>query len=359
MRRLSCWSVSAFALLTLMSCGTRQDYHFPQESWSYHSSPEESGWATDQRATMDTYLSSRTEVTGMMVVHKGQVVYEYGNVSENSYIASCRKSILAILFGKYVENGQIDLDKSLSDLHISDLSPFLDIEKQATIQDLISARSGVFLPGSNGGDFRDLAPERGTVKPGTYWLYSNWDFNTAGFIFEKETGKDIYDELEEQLVEPLGFQDWDRSLQRKLGDSSVSIFPAYHMWMSTRDMARIGLLMLNNGKWDNQQVVPAAWVNEMIMQRTSFEEAQKNAPPLKRDGLDLGYGYMWWLVQNVEDPRLKGAFSAQGAAGQNITIFPAIEAVVAFKTNTDKGKRNSIQTQMNIMKNTVKMYRPE
>lgn len=99
---------------------------------------------------------------------------------------------MAILYGKYVENGIIDLDKSLRDLKIEDHTPFLEIEQSATIKDLISARSGVLLSGSNGGDFRRLAPERGSVKPGSYWLYSNWGFNVAGYIFEQETNRNIY-----------------------------------------------------------------------------------------------------------------------------------------------------------------------
>ena len=120
-----------------------------------------------------------------------------------------------MLFGKYVDSGVIDLDKTLEELNIDDVSPLLPIEKQATIKDLISARSGVFLSGSNGGDFRRYAPERGSVKPGDLWLYSNWDFNAAGYIFEQETKQDIYDDIEAQLAIPLQMQDWDKTLQTK------------------------------------------------------------------------------------------------------------------------------------------------
>ena len=294
----------------------------------------------------------------MVIIHEGQVVLEFGDLKENSYIASCRKSVLAMLYGKYVENGVIDLDKSLRELKIEDHSPFLEIEQSATIKDLISARSGVFLPGSNGGDLRSLAPERGSVQPGSYWLYSNWDFNLAGYVFEQETKRNIYDEIETQLVEPLGMQDWERSLQLKNGNLEVSKFPAYHMWLSTRDMARVGLLMLRKGKWKEKQVVPKKWVEEIITQRTSYLEAQKNAPILKEDGLDLGYGYMWWLIENTEDVRLKNAYSAQGALGQNITVYPEIDVVLAFKTKSNYGRSNSIQTQMNVIRKAVEIYNP-
>ena len=343
--------------ILLFSCsGEGQIY--PDIDWATHQNPAEAGWGDTERSAFTRYIIDSTYITGLVIIHQGQIILEYGDLDENSYIASCRKSVLAMLYGKYVENGQIDLNKTLGALNIVDHKSLLEIEQSATIADIISARSGVFLPGSNGGDFRRLAPPRGSVEPGSYWLYSNWDFNLAGYIFEEETNQNIYDEIEAQLVKPLQMQDWNRSLQLKNGNLEVSKFPAYHMWFSTRDMARIGLLMLRNGKWQEKQVIPEAWVEEMITQRTSYQEAQKNAPILKEDGLDLGYGYMWWLIENTADKRLKNAYSAQGAIGQNITVYPEIDVVLAFKTKSDYRRRNSIQTQMKVIKKAVQMYHP-
>ena len=97
----------------------------------------------------------------------------------------------------------------------------------------------------------------------------------------------------------------------------------------------------------------------MIKSRTSYADAQKNVALLKKDGLDLGYGYMWWLLENQKSPYLKGAYSAQGAAGQGITVYPNTQTVVAYKTNTDKKKRNSIQTQMEVIKLAGQLYRED
>ncbi len=346
-------------LITLffLSCsGEAQTY--PDSNWVVNENPAKSGWRDEDRSAFTQYIIDSTNITGLTIIHKGEIVLQYGDIEETSYIASCRKSVLAMLYGKYVDNGQIDLNKTLGELQIEDHSPLLEIEKSATIKDVISARSGVFLYGSNGGDFRRMAPERGSVKPGSYWLYSNWDFNLAGHIFEQETNQNIFDEIEVQLAKPLQMQDWDRSLQRKDGDLTVSKFPAYHMWFSTRDMARLGLLMLRNGKWKEQQILPKDWVQEMINQRTSYKEAQKNVPVLKKDGLDLGYGYMWWLVENTEDYRIKNAYSAQGALGQNITVYPEIDVVLAFKTKSDYRRGNSIQKQMKVIRKVAATYRP-
>ena len=194
-----------------------------------------------------------------------------------------------MLYGKYVENGKINLEKTISELGIDDVQGLLPIEKKANIQDLISARSGVYHPEGYPGGMQQFAPERGSVEPGSYWLYSNWDFNVAGYVFEQESGGNIYDEIEKQLAIPLEMQDWDRSVQHKDGDTTISKYLAYPMWFSTRDMARIGLLMLYKGKWNDKQVISESWVDEMIAQRTSFEEINENVPVFKeiRDSVRL------------------------------------------------------------------------
>ena len=133
------------------------------------------------------------KTTGLLVVVGGKVLFEYGDIQQLSYIASVRKSVLAMLYGNYVAEGTIKLDTSLKELGIDDHGGLLPVEQQATIDDLITARSGIYHPASNGGDSSADAPERGSQKPGEYFLYNNWDFNCAGFIFEKLTGKDIYD----------------------------------------------------------------------------------------------------------------------------------------------------------------------
>ena len=189
---------------------------------------------------------------------------EYGDVKAVSYLASVRKSVLAMLFGNYVASGRIRLDKTLEQLKIDDHGGLLPVEQQATVADLLGARSGVYHEASNAGDNLADAPPRGSQKPGTYYLYSNWDFNALGTIFEQETGHSIYDALERDLARPIGMQEFDRSTHRRNGDASKSVHLAYHMNFSTRDMARIGYLMLRGGNWNGQQIVPRDWAARIV-----------------------------------------------------------------------------------------------
>ncbi|HVW15011.1 MAG TPA: serine hydrolase [Mucilaginibacter sp.] len=346
--------------LLLAAVHTTLAQNAPGKEWRYFSDEQKSGWNLKRLDTLHAFLVDSTPVTGYMIIQHGGVVFQYGDVQENSYIASCRKSVLAILYGPYISSGRIKLNKTLKDLGIDDTGGLLPEEKDATVRDIISARSGVYHPASYPGDFLSLAPKRGSVKPGTYWLYSNWDFNVAGFIFEKETGRNIYDEVESRLAKPLQMQDWNRGLQHKEGDSTRSLYPAYPMWFSTRDMARVGQLMLNKGRWDGRQLIDSAWVVAMTTPHTTVAELNKSVPIFRGNKFQFGYGYLWWLWQNVPDPRLKGGYSAIGSMGQSITVFPATDLVIVYKTKADYERNTPFGATLKLLYYAAESYqKPE
>jgi CubicO group peptidase (beta-lactamase class C family) len=309
-------------------------------------------WQTDDRALspivkkrVRDYVES-LDTTGLVIVKGGKIGYQYGDTRVLSYLASSRKSVLSMAYGKYVENGTIDLSKTLADLNMDDnpvttpapkgsssgpttVPGLLPIEKTAKVRDLIMARSGVYHPASNPGDLLEFAPARGSKTPGSYWLYSNWDFNAAGFAFEKMTGKKIFDAVQDDLAKPIEMQDYDRHRQQMLGDPKASRYMAYHMWFSTRDMARLGLLMLHGGVWNGKQLVPAKWVTESTKAWTPYDELN----PADQRGGPWGYGYLWWVWDGPFDTgAFKGAYTSRGAYGQYITVMPGLGLVVAHKT---------------------------
>ena len=244
---------------------------YPDNEWEMMENISDYGWNQDKINELYRYAIDSTNATGIIVIQSGKMIYDYGDTHELSYIASVRKSLLSMLYGKYVENGTINLDKTLKELKIDDIGMLQDIEKSATILDILKSKSGVFHPASNPGGNEWLFPERGSKDPGSYFIYNNWDFNVAGFIFEQETGKDIYDAFESDIAKKIRFQQWDRSKQQKSGDTTKSKFLAYHFELSTRDMARIGYLMLRKGKWKGEQIIPESWVNKITSITTSYE----------------------------------------------------------------------------------------
>jgi CubicO group peptidase (beta-lactamase class C family) len=231
-------------------------------------------------------------------------------------------------------NGTIRLDKRLRDIGLDDKGGLLPTELDATIRDLLSARSGVYHPAANLGDASARAPARGSVRPGSYFLYNNWDFNVLGAILERETGQSIYALFSRDLAKPIGLQDWNDDpeayLQAIRNDTGLSNYPAHHFVLSTRDMARLGYLMLRRGQWAGREVIPARWVEESTGLFTSAEEVARTSPFIS----SLGYGYLWWIfdpAQSRQTP-LKGAYTASGAFGQYITVIPGLDMVVAHKT---------------------------
>jgi CubicO group peptidase (beta-lactamase class C family) len=301
---------------------------YPDTAWARVTVPECAGWSSAGLETVRNKLSGMA-TTSMLAIVGGRVFFEYGDPLVVSYLASVRKSVLSMLYGIYVERGVIDLDETLAQLGIDDVDGLTDDEKQATVRHLISARSGIYHAASNGGDDLASAPPRGSQAPGEYYLYNNWDFNAAGTVFELKTGLGIYDALERELVRPIGMRDFDRASHRRTGNRSRSMHLAYHMNLSTRDMARIGYLMLRSGAWNGRQIVPRDWVAESTSPITPVEEMN----PVSRRSGPFGYGYLWWVFDRPDlGPAYDGAYTGLGAYGQHILVMPALDLVVAHKT---------------------------
>ena len=299
----------------------------PGAEWA-KGKPEDHGFDPAVLAKVPDYIRAKNlGTTGLMVVSGGQVIFSYGDVAEVSYIASCRKSVLSMLYGKYVRNGTIKLSETVGELGIDDVGGLLPSEKRATVRDLITARSGCYHPASNpGGKTKGLT--RGKTMPGAKFVYNNWDFNVAGTVLEMKTGKSIFDVFDTDFA-----------------DATKSIHLAYYFHFSTRDMARVGELMLRKGKWGEKQLIPADWVEESLRPYSSFPGGG-------------GYGYMWWLEADKKYPdAFRGAFAAHGMYGQRITVFPALDTVVAHKVARNAKHRVSKEQYRELLYQILTAWR--
>jgi len=338
-------------LLLIGNMGCMQAQVYPGEHWDTLYNTAE--WTASKLKTMERFIIDSTHATGMVVIHKGKMIYQFGDIKELSYLASCRKSICAMLYGPFVENKTINLQETLESLGIDDIGGLLPIEKKATIQHVLNARSGVYHLASNAGDNTDKAPRRGSVQPGTYWLYNNWDFNVAGYILEKKTGRNIYALVDSIFAKPLQLEDWDIKAQHKDGDMTRSQYPAYHMWFSTQDMARFGYLMLRNGKWKDKQIISPAWVRTITSTVTPYEETLKD----NNVYYNFGYAYYWWTWDKpFNTGAYKNAYTASGAYGQYITVLPALDAVIAFKTKSIYQRGTGTGDYLKVLQRLVDAY---
>ena len=254
------------------------------------------------------------EIRGLVVLSGGKPVLTFGDPAAVDRIASCRKSFLSALYGIAVRDQKIDIDQTLGQVGIDDYARLTDIERGATVRQLLQAHSGVYIPSSaETAAMKAARPARGSHPPGTFWYYNNWDFNALGEIYQRLTGYSVFQAFEHQLARPLGFEDFDPMRHARFDyDPTAPRFPAYDLWLSARDMAKFGQLYLQKGRWHELTTRPTA--------------------PTGLEGIESGYGYLWW---GDLDPKASGlppgSYTAAGNGGRYIVVMPAIDTVVAMQ----------------------------
>ncbi|KAA0694498.1 class C beta-lactamase-related serine hydrolase [Neorhizobium sp. P12A] len=296
---------------------------FPKQAWD-EVDAQQRGWRRDLLSRAEQSAMEFGTISGF-IIHKGTVIASHGDPQRKILIRSMRKSFLSALIGIEVERGRIRLDDTLAELGIDDVNGLTASEQQATVRQLLQARSGIYHPAlAESKEMLATKPPRGSSQPGDRWYYNNWDFNALGTIYETATGQSVFDGVYRDIALPIGMQDFQPSDGEYLrGDASIH--PAYHMLMTSRDLARFGWLYLNRGRWHDAQVVPETWVHESVAAH-SF------------DGTN-GYGYMWWTTghdgeaQNTApSPYRKHMppfrYFAHGHHGQMIAVMPEKEIVI-------------------------------
>jgi len=303
---------------------------YPGEKWNQVEKPEELGYSSE-RLDKAKEFAEGLNTAAVVIVVDGAILDQWGEITTKYIVHSIRKSFLSALYGNYVRNGTIDLDATMKDLSIDDKEPSLtDLEKTATVQDLLKARSGIYHDAAaESPGMKALKPKRHSRKPGTFWYYNNWDFNALGTIFEQLTQKDIFDAFKSDIAESIRMEDYMPEDGMR-GRVPESIHTAYHFRMTARDMARFGLLMLRKGKWNGTQVIPKDWI----------EESTRAYSDARLYGSDA-YGYMWWVAEDghrfkhMSGVNLKqGTYSARGYGGHYIFVIPDYNMVVVHRVNT-------------------------
>ena len=305
---------------------------YPGEQWKTAAAPEQHGWSSGKLAKAREY-SKQIGSAAVMIVDDGVVVDAWGDITREYECHSMRKSLISALIGIHVDEGNIDLSKTMEDLSIDDWEPSLaPDEKEATVGDLIRARSGIYHPAlGESGLMKAVRPKRHSHAPGTFWYYNNWDFNALGTIFEQETGTRIFEEFDRRIAGPLQMENFQvgdcrYNTWENYAEGRTSMHRYYLFRMSARDLARFGLLFLREGKWRDRQIISAGWVRESTTGHS-------------RRGVDSGYGYMWWtgiksgLFPNVEVK--EHSYFASGSRGHKVIVLPYRKLVVVHRVNTD------------------------
>jgi CubicO group peptidase (beta-lactamase class C family) len=325
--------VWAACLFTLPNCSLAQ-YPLPAGL------PENHRLSSAKLDTLSRWLETSGS-SALLILVDGKLVYEWGATQPKHTVHSIRKALINSLYGIYVGNGTIDTTQTLATLGIDDKFRLSDAEKQATVADILKSRSGVYHPAAavSEGMLRDM-PDRNSKAPGEHFYYNNWDFNVAGYILEKKTGKSIYELFYQHIGQPLGM-DFGTNIQTLNGDEegffpdddtdgfyqyerSKSNYPAYHFRLSARDMALYGQLYLQNGNWNGQQLIPESWI-----------EASTTAYSITNPTYGIGYGMLWNVLMPTENRTAK-SFYHTGAGVHMLGVYPASRLVLVHRVNTEQ-----------------------
>src|SRR6185295_674313 len=145
--------------------------------WLQYGSRGDAGFAEEGLEKARRYADS-VRSGAVMIVRNGTVVQAWGDVARKLELHSVRKSIVSALYGIARDRHEIDINRTLGALGITDLVPLSEAERGARVRDLLAARSGVYLPAAYADAEQDSArPPRGSHAPNTFFWYNNWDFN--------------------------------------------------------------------------------------------------------------------------------------------------------------------------------------
>jgi CubicO group peptidase (beta-lactamase class C family) len=348
-------SLPLLAILLAVSCSTSRTELATAERpaigdspgpWLQYRDVQQAGF--DEQALLAVCERADSLRSGaLMAVFRGRVILACGDVERPFEAHSIRKSLVSGLYGVAVARGEIDLDATLAAVAIDDQTPLTAAERSATIRQVISARSGIYLPAAYAPTSQDRRPGRGTYSPGTHWFYNNWDFNVAGVIYERATGEDLYESFNRRLAKPLGMEDWDQTDGFRVYEPTKSRHPAHTFRISARDLARFGQLYLQDGRWEGQQLLPPDWIRESTRPHTD-------------DGDGTGYGYMWWTYQagstfTAKYPTLNRYtfYRGWGTGEQGLWVIPGADLVVVHRADTDHARTVGNEDHWKLVESVV------
>lgn len=272
-------------------------------------------------------------IRAVLVTVKGKTTverYYSSSAAATSNIHSVTKSVMSTLIGIAIDDGRIrDIDQTLAELLPRQLSSMAPPVKTITLRQILTMTAG--FPAEPPYGARDwVASILGATPeypPGERFAYSNAGSHLLSAILVQATGRSVLDYAREKLFTPLNISTtpavepifapenlpaYDRASFAWPTDPQGIHLGFNYLKLTARDMAKLGELWLNKGRWDGKHIVSESWTHEAT-------RAQSN---------DGGYGYHWWIVRADGHP----GFAAIGHRGQLVEVIPELQLVVVLST---------------------------
>jgi CubicO group peptidase (beta-lactamase class C family) len=273
-------------------------------------------------------------VSSLLLARHGQLIVEeyFGwSASRAHTVQSVTKSVTSLLAGMAIDRGRLSIGDRAVDFFpgYQPIANLDDRKRAMTVRDLLTMQTGLEWNESvyNASPLQRLNdcqcdwlrfvldwPMRET--PGTRWEYVSGGVILLGGIVGVATGERMDQFAAEQLFGPLGIENawWYSGLPNGLPHSGGGLN------LRPRDMAKLGQLVLDGGRWRGAQIVPESWIRESTQVRLSNVRSFGAYP--------ADYGYLWWTL-----PR--GIVTASGAQGQWIFVVPSLDLVVTITGESD------------------------
>ena len=322
-----------FATMLLSSCGgvgpDKPDY-WPTQGWRT-ATPESQGMDSALLLDMmDVIWQKDIDIDSVVLVRNGYIVldaYSYPRDAADPHnIYSCSKSVTSALIGIAIDRGYIkSVHQSAMEFFPEHLAKNLDADKQAmTLEHLLTMTTGLECRDSYRYHWIGLGQMKASAdwvqfmidlpmvkEPGTQFNYCNGATFLLSAILQQKAGMDALSFAQKHLLKPLGISDfmWPSNSQGiTVGYGKLHIRP--------RDMAKFGFLYLNNGQWEDKQIISDRWVKESTRKHVSTKGP-------------MDYGYQWWTMGS-------GAYTALGYGGQFIFVVPYKNIVAVFTSGLDQ-----------------------
>lgn len=316
------------------------------ESWLQVADPTTAGWSSRGLAEAKAMAEAEGSAA-VIVVQNGVVVAAWGQIDRPFPLYSLRKGMYNVLVGTLVDEGKIDLKATLGELSIDDVGGLSEVEKSATVEDLLVSRSGIYHESAfEPSSMKRNRPERGSHAPGEHWFYNNWDFNLVAYLIERAGESSVGEQFRDKVANPLGMEDYTLDDTFAFLEPSRSRYPAIVFRMSARDLARVGQLYLQGGVWRDERIVSEEWVEASWTRHAVFDAEN-------RFGEGNGFGYLWWIYPAKDDASMAvnrvDGYVTRGAGGQVLAVIPSLDLVYVNLTDTENGMGRDFPNAIRVL----------
>lgn len=345
-RELLYLSIILTALGVLNSCVNQAEEVSPGGFYLEVSNPAKLGLNETMISTALTEAGNKGFINSMLIIRNGKIAaekyYNGGNVNSYQTVRSVSKSFLSALLGIAVDKGILRIDQKMIEFFPEYNSSNIDSRiKDITLEHLLTMKGGIkgdveayftFTLSSNW--IKTIIELPLDFVPGSKTQYSTAGTHLISGVLSKASGMSTFDFAKKYLFEPSGIviKEWTR-------DPQGIYFGGNDMFFTTRNMAALGLIYLNNGKLNGQQIVPEAWVKSSLLYSGGSTGVWGSLSK-------AGYGYLWWLGELAGQK----IFFALGYGGQYIICVPDLNMIIAATSNpyidwgiSDENERKVLQ----------------